>query len=731
MIKKQQSPFLVKYSIGRKFAVIITFLSLLAGGLILFYLQSINTKNALDDYKRMIERLHVSSEIILLKGLWLTNEEVIETVISGFSNLPGVEEVALEKEDGSLIKKGQTVSKEFFRHEHELVYDYRGNALNLGNLSITVGLDSKRNQIIHETIYLALLVGIWAILGGAVTIFLFYWIVGRHLQSIASYCQSLDWQNLTDPLVLERKIKKNNKDELDQIVNSLNATCTVLSKSLSEIQENETLLIKITENYPNSYVSIIEKDFTVALIAGQEFKKQNINPKKFEGLHIDDIFANHATTDQRYAKTFEGEEQSFELVTNNEHQLYKTVPLPAEDGSIPRILVVCENITERKELEVRLQQSQKMEAIGTLAGGIAHDFNNILSAILGYAEMAKDDSQPESTVAKDLDKVLEAGNRAKDLVQQILSFSRQGEVESIPLQPVSIVKEAIKMLRPSLPTTIEINQNIASTTSPIFADPTQIHQILMNLCTNAFHVMEETGGKLEISLKEVILSSEDLFQEPNIEPGTFIQLSVCDSGPGLTPDIKARIFDPYFTTKETGKGTGMGLAIVHGIVNSYGGFISLYSELGEGTAFHVFLPVIEKEVLAEIEVVEQIPVGEDRILFIDDEEILAEMGKDMLERLGYHVTVRNNSIEALETFQNQPDQFDLIITDQTMPGMTGADIARRMIQIRPDIPIILCTGYSTIMSEEKAKSMGIKEFALKPLSKKDIAVLIRKVLDNN
>lgn len=731
MTKKQQLPFLVKHSIGRKFAITITLLSLLVGVIVVFFLASISNKHVQDDYELMVERLHLSSENILLEGLWLTNEEVVETVILGFINLPGVEEVVLEKEDGSILKKGKVVSTDFFKHEHDLVYDYRGNAANLGKLSITVGLDSKRKQIIHETIYLAILVGIFSICGGAGTIFLFYWIVGRHLQAIASHCRSLDWQSLTTPLVLERKTTKGKEDELDQMVNSLNATSTVLSKSLSEIQESETLLTKITENYPNSYVSIIEKDFTVSLISGQEFTKKNINPEQFVGLHIDKVFDNHTIADQYYEKTFKGEKQSFELVTSNEYQLYKTVPLQAEDGSIPRILVVGENITERKRLEDRLQQSQKMEAIGTLAGGIAHDFNNILAAILGYAEMAKDDSQPESTVAKDLDKVLEAGNRAKDLVQQILSFSRQNETENIPVQPASIVKEAIKLLRPSIPTTIKINQHITSITCSIFADPTQIHQILMNLCTNAFHAMEETGGKLDISLKEVTLSSEDLVREPNIEPGTFVQLSVCDSGPGITPDIKAKIFDPYFTTKEAGKGTGMGLAIVHGIVKSYGGFISLYSELGEGTAFHVFLPVIEKEVLPEVEVVKQVPVGRDRILFIDDEDILAEMGKEMLERLGYHVTVRSNSIKALETFQNQPDQFDLIITDQTMPGMTGADMARRMIQIRPDIPIILCTGYSTIISEEKAKSMGIKEFALKPLSKKDIAVLIRKVLDHS
>ncbi len=396
------------------------------------------------------------------------------------------------------------------------------------------------------------------------------------------------------------------------------------------------------------------------------------------------------------------------------------------------VTIIRQREGEKNKLEKQLQQAQKMEAIGILAGGIAHDFNNILAAILGYAEMARYNSQPESTVFKQLDKVLEAGNRAKTLVQQILSFSRQDEMARIFLQPASIVKETIKMLRPSLPTTIEIHQNIQSTTSLILADPTQIHQILMNLCTNAFHAMEETGGKIDISLKEVTLSNEDLVHEPNVEDGTFIQLSICDSGPGIAPTIKDKIFDPYFTTKETGKGTGMGLSIVHGIVKSYGGFISLYSELGEGTAFHVFLPVIEKEVvLPEIEALEQIPVGRERILFIDDEEILVEMGKEMLESIGYHVTVRKNSIEALETFQNQPDQFDLVITDQTMPGMTGADISKRMLQIRPDIPIILCTGYSTIISETTAKEMGIREFVLKPVTKKDISVLIRKVLDNN
>ncbi|MBM9518594.1 PocR ligand-binding domain-containing protein [Desulforhopalus vacuolatus] len=393
-------------------------------------------------------------------------------------------------------------------------------------------------------------------------------------------------------------------------------------------------------------------------------------------------------------------------------------------------------LTERKQaeeeklnLENRLQQSQKMESIGTLAGGIAHDFNNLLSVILGFTEMAKDDCQPGSSISKDLDEVLGAGNRAKSLVQQILAFSRQDDMERMILQPASIVKETITMLRPSLPTTIEIAQDIDAVTGLVFVDPSKLNQILMNLCTNAFHAMEETGGKLDISLKEVTLTNEDLIHEPDVTAGTFIQLSIGDSGTGIAPTVKNKIFDPYFTTKEIGKGTGMGLSVVHGIVKNYGGFISLYSELDEGSVFHVFLPIVEKEALTENEINDQIPIGRERILFIDDEEILTKMSKTMLEKLGYHVTVINNSLEALENFQNQPDKFDIVITDQTMPGMTGSDLSMRMLQVRPDIPIILCTGYSTIISEGKAKSMGIKEFAFKPLAKKDIAKLIRKVLD--
>ncbi len=385
---------------------------------------------------------------------------------------------------------------------------------------------------------------------------------------------------------------------------------------------------------------------------------------------------------------------------------------------------------EKTKLEKKLQQAHKMEAIGTLAGGIAHDFNNILGSILGYADMAKEDAEPGSSIARDLDQVLKSSYRAKELVKQILSFSRQSEEEKYPFQPAPIVKEALKILRPSIPTTIDIRQDIDTKTSTILADPTNVHQILINICTNAFHAMEETGGELSITLKEISLDSKSIALEPGVMAGNYIKLSIADTGEGIDPTIKNKVFDPYFTTKDTGKGTGMGLAIVHGIVKSCGGFINLESEPGKGTTFHVFLPIYEREVVYQEKIQEKIPLGHERVLFIDDEEMLVEMGQDMLQRLGYKVTVCNKSLEALELFKESPDQFDVVITDQTMPKMTGADLAVKLLAVRSDIPIILCTGYSSIVDAEKAMDLGISEFILKPIVKRDIAKLIRKVLEN-
>jgi len=397
----------------------------------------------------------------------------------------------------------------------------------------------------------------------------------------------------------------------------------------------------------------------------------------------------------------------------------------------PEIITICHDISGRKQLEEQLRQAQKMEALGTLAGGIAHDFNNILAAIIGYAEMAKRSLPQEAGSAEaDIQQVLRAGLRARDLVKQILAFSRKSGEERSPISPKPLVKEALKFLRASIPTSIEIREDIDADCGAILANPTSIHQIVVNLCTNAFHAMEAAGGALTIVVKNVELGEGELVGEEDLLPGQYVLFSVRDTGPGMTPEILARIFDPYFTTKEVGKGSGMGLAVVHGIVKSYGGMVKVESTLGSGTVFRVYLPRIDKGADAAESVLEwALPSGQERILFVDDETSIAEMGKAMLSGLGYRVTARTNPQEALDDFRSHPGDFDLLITDQTMPRMSGMQLAQEARKIRPDLPVILCTGYSAAISEESAAEHGIRHFLMKPLTMRVLSDTVRKALE--
>jgi PAS domain S-box-containing protein len=389
------------------------------------------------------------------------------------------------------------------------------------------------------------------------------------------------------------------------------------------------------------------------------------------------------------------------------------------------------DISQQKKLEAQLQQAQKMEAIGTMAGGIAHDFNNILSSVIGYTELALDGEKKGTFQYQNLQEVLSAGNRAKDLVKQILTFSRQVDQEPRPIQVTPLVKDALKMIRASIPSTVEIEQDLQCN-ALVMGDPTQIHQILLNLCTNAAHAMEDNGGLLTVRLFDADLDSDFISNHPGLKPGQYVTLTVTDTGHGISPDVMEKIFDPFFTTKEKGKGTGLGLSVVHGIVRSHGGDIYVYSEPGKGSTFKVCLPAIEKNRFKPEERAERpIPTGTERILFIDDEPVITNLGKQTLESLGYDVVVRNSSIEALELFKEKKDHFDLVITDMTMPHMTGEKLAEQLMQIRSDIPVILCTGFSFMIDEQKALDMGIRAFISKPILKREIAEAIRKVLDGN
>ncbi len=403
-------------------------------------------------------------------------------------------------------------------------------------------------------------------------------------------------------------------------------------------------------------------------------------------------------------------------------------PVRSAARSITSYVAVARDVTEERQLERQLRQAQKMEAIGTLAGGIAHDFNNIIAAIIGFAEMAMDDAAENTPIRRFLDQILRSGMRGRDLVRQILTFSRQTDTERKPVQVSLVVKEALKLLRASIPATIEIRQDIPADSGMTLADATEIHQVVINLVTNAAHAMTAKGGVLKVAVCDFHLDDEMEAPDGGMPPRAYLRLTVSDTGHGMERTTIDRIFDPFFTTKKKGEGTGLGLSVVQGIVKAHGGAITVESTVGRGTTFNVYLPRVEDERRMETTVA-PVQGGTEHILFVDDEEALVELAKETLERLGYKVTATTSSARALTLFRKDPRKYDVVITDQTMPHMTGIELAGELIAVREAVPVILCTGFSQTVSQEEAEELGVREFLFKPVVKREMAAAIRRVLD--
>jgi PAS domain S-box-containing protein len=568
---------------------------------------------------------------------------------------------------------------------------------------------------------------------------------GLEIGANAFLAKPIDQHELISQVKVALRIKKA-EDALREQRNSLDK---MVQERTAALQESERKYREIFESIIDVFYRT-DNEGVLRIVSPSVEQILGYPPDQVIGKKLYEFYVNPEERDQFLAALRQkGEIKGYE------------VPLRAKDGSVVWVSTnaqfyrdqqgeilgvqgISRDITEQKlaeeeniKLEARLQQAQKMESIGSLAGGIAHDLNNILFPISGLSEMLLDDMPPGSRERESIEQIHKSAQRGSDLVQQILAFSRQSKPRKLPIRIQPILNEVLKLARAAIPMNIEISSHIDTDCGLVSADPTQVHQIAMNLVTNAFHAVEKNSGTIKIELKETHITSlggpEELpsrVMTGDILVGRYACITVSDTGTGMSQTLIAKIFEPYFTTKKLGKGTGLGLSVVHGIVKEHGGNIRVNSEVGKGTAFQVYLPLLEDVAVSKAAAGNgTYPTGSESILLVDDEEPIAYMEQMMLEKLGYQVTVRTSSPDALSAFKANPGNFDLVISDKSMPNMTGEQLARELILIKPGIPIIICTGFSDEIDMQHGKAMGIKGFLMKPVAAGDLAEMVRKVLD--
>lgn len=510
---------------------------------------------------------------------------------------------------------------------------------------------------------------------------------------------------------------------------------SAIEGTVEDIQKRkavEQLIIRAKQEWEQTFdsvpdiIALLDEDLSIRRLNMALANKLDKHPKELIGHSCPVVFGLPDAVRTQWANNQAVDEnQSFEmfLPALNGHFIITLSPFKTEgDSGKRRSVLVAHDVSRRKELEGQLRQSQKLEAIGTLAGGIAHDFNNILGVMMGYSEMGLEEAPEGGSMHRKLTEILSAGQRARDLIHQILTFSRQEELDLQPLSLETVVKESVRLIRASLPASIDISINLVPGTEPVMANLSQMHQVIMNLCTNSAHAMRETGGNLHIELKRSCRDGEQF------EGGHCVELTISDTGHGIPPEILHKVFDPFFTTKKPDEGTGMGLALVHGIVAGHGGTISVDSTPEEGTTFTILLPEAATGRTHPQESSSGAVTGKGKAMVIDDEAPLAGILGEMLESMGFDVEVETDPFSALSRFEESPESYGLILTDQTMPGLTGTELANRMMERIPHLPVILCTGYSEDISGKQAQRLGIRAFLLKPILRKDLSAAVKQAV---
>ncbi len=695
-----------------------------------------------------LDQLEVTQLNTLVNNLWNLDHRAVEIQLNGILEHPNIVYIWLKHDDldtGQVLTFGKQppANNDILSKDYDLIRAVAGEDIKIGSVGFVADTDNIRSNLLRLSVntisaeVISLAVTCFALL------FLFVFLYSRHINRIVKYTKNLNVGKLDKELTLYRSNSHSKQpNEIDRIVDALNSMRLRLMNEIRAQQQAERNLIQeklfsdvIIDSLPGIFFVLDEKlqllkfNHSCACLFG--LTKATARQYNFLSCIPAEQFAE--VKEFFYYLLEHNRPISLEITLLDQNKQRTPYLLNArllETEDMKYLIGIGSDLTEQKQLEGQLRQASKMEALGTLAGGVAHDFNNILTAIVGYTQLSLINSKDDQTLRTYLETIEKASERAQILVQQILSFSSKSEAIKQSLQLSTLIKEVLQLLRSSLPANITINQSI-ETDLFIMADPTSIHQVIVNLCTNAFHAMEDSGGILSVSLTKRIITEQDKFSEHVIIPGTYMVLTISDTGTGMEDKVKEKIFEPYFSTKSVGDGTGLGLAIVYGIVANLDGYIDVQSIVKQGTTFTVFLPSgteVKQTAIKETQQGQEMVRGDgEKILVVDDEEIILDYYEGLLSQFGYMVTCISNSDDALAHFTAAPSAYDMIITDQVMPTLQGDELSRRIWEIRKDIPIIINSGYSKTISHNSSTEMGFAAYFQKPVP---VALFLQTIKDN-